>query len=378
MDLCYLDNSATTPVCEQAAAKAMAMMTDTFGNPSSLHTLGIRAEQELNAAREAVATLIGAREDEILFTSGGTEANNLAIIGSCTARPRVGKHVVITAVEHSSVGAAAATLEQNGYEVTRVLPDEHGDIAAEQMLAACRPDTVLVSMMLVNNETGAIFPVAETAAAIAREFPNAKIHCDAVQAIGKLPVNVRKLGVHFLTVSAHKLHAPKGCGALYIRKNERIRPLICGGEQERGLRGGTEAVPLIAAFGAAIRALPNLTEHRRHMQTLCDRLVTALEGEDGIVFHRPANHLPAIVNLSVIGIRSETMLHFLASREIYLSSGSACAKGKPSAVLMAMGLPKREADSALRISFGRQNTEADIDRLVAVLHEGMRTLARAR
>ena len=378
MGLCYLDNSATTPVCRQAADKAYAMMTDTFGNPSSLHTLGIRAEAEVTAAREAVAALIGARPDEILFTSGGTEANNLAVIGSCTARPRAGKHVVVTAVEHSSTLAAAAALEQQGYTVTRVMPDEHGDIAVEQMLAACREDTALVSMMLVNNETGAIFPVRETAAAVAKQFPNAKFHCDAVQAVGKTEVSVRKLGVHFLTVSAHKLHGPKGCGALYIRKGERVRPLVCGGEQEQGLRGGTEAAPLIAAFGAAIEALPKLSEHAAHMQTLCDRLIAALDGVEGIVLHRPAHHLPAIVNFSVVGYRSETMLHFLASKEIYVSSGSACAKGKPSEVLTAMGLSKREADSALRISFGRQNTENDVDRLVDAILDGMARLAHTR
>ena len=378
MGLCYLDNSATTAVCKAAADKAYAMMTETFGNPSSLHTLGIRAETEITAAREAVADLIGARADEILFTSGGTEANNLAIIGGSTARVRVGKHIVITAVEHSSSAAAAAALEQQGYTVTRVMPDADGDITAEQMLAACRDDTVLVSMMLVNNETGAIFPVGETAAALAKRFPNARMHCDAVQAVGKLAVNVKRLGVHFLTVSAHKLHAPKGCGALYIRKGERVRPLICGGEQEKGVRGGTEAAPLIAAFGAAIGELPPIPAHAAHMQALCDRLTAALGGVEGIVFHRPKRHLPAIVNFSVVGYRSETMLHYLASKEIYVSSGSACAKGKPSEVLTAMGLPKREADSALRISFSRDNTEQDVDRLVDAIHEGMARLAHTR
>ena len=378
MGLCYLDNSATTAVCKAAADKAYAMMTDTFGNPSSLHTLGIRAEAQVTAAREAVATLIGARPDEILFTSGGTEANNLAVIGSCTARARAGKHIVVTAVEHSSTQAAVAALEQQGYAVTRVMPDEHGDISVQQMLDACRADTVLVSMMLVNNETGAIFPVAQTAAAVAKSFPNAKFHCDAVQAVGKLAVNVKRLGVHFLTVSAHKIHGPKGCGALYIRKGERIKPLVCGGEQEQGLRGGTEAAPLIAAFGAAVEQRPPLSEHAAHMQSLCDRLTAALGGAEGIVFHIPQHHLPAIVNFSVVGYRSETMLHFLASKEIYVSSGSACAKGKPSAVLTAMGLSKREADSAIRVSFGRDNTEQDVDRLVEAIQDGIARLAHTR
>ncbi len=378
MAICYLDNSATTACSAAAADKAAALMRDNFGNPSSLHTLGIRAEQEISRVRERAAKLIGATDTEITFTSGGTEANNMALIGGATARARIGKHIVITAVEHSSVMAAAAHLEKQGFTVTRVLPDEHGDITADAMLAACRPDTVLVSMMLVNNETGAIFPVGETAARIKREFPNVIVHCDAVQAAGKLAISVKRLSVDLLTVSAHKLHGPKGCGMLYIRKGVRVVPIIHGGEQEQGLRGGTEAVPLIGGFGAALEQLDPPDKQQAHMRLLCDHLLDRLKTMDGVVLHLPKNHLPAIVNLSVLGIRSETMLHFLASKEIYVSSGSACAKGKPSEVLTAMGLSKREADSALRISFGMDNTVDDVDRLVRALDEGMRTLARAR
>lgn len=378
MAICYLDNSATTVCCAAAAEAATALMLTNFGNPSSLHTLGIRAEEAVTDTREAVASLIGATAGEITFTSGGTEANNTALIGGATAKMRFGKHVVITAVEHSSVSAAAAELERRGFTVTRVVPDKDGDISADAMVDACRPDTVLVSMMLVNNETGAIFPVGETAAKVRAVCPNALIHCDAVQAAGKLPINVKRLGVDLLTVSAHKLHGPKGCGALFVRKGVRVLPLIHGGEQEKGLRGGTEAVPLIGGFGAALRALAPPAAQREHLATLCDRLVTALKAREGIVLHLPKQHLPAIVNLSAVGIRSETMLHFLAAREIYVSSGSACAKGKPSEVLTAMGLPKAEADSALRVSFDLSNTVDDVDRFVAALDEGMRTLARAR
>ena len=378
MAICYLDNSATTVCCAAAAEAATALMLTNFGNPSSLHTLGIRAEEAVTDTREAVASLIGATAGEITFTSGGTEANNTALIGGATAKMRFGKHVVITAVEHSSVSAAAAELERRGFTVTRVVPDKDGDISADAMVDACRPDTVLVSMMLVNNETGAIFPVGETAVKVRAVCPNALIHCDAVQAAGKLPINVKRLGVDLLTVSAHKLHGPKGCGALFVRKGVRVLPLIHGGEQEKGLRGGTEAVPLIGGFGAALRALAPPAAQQKHLAALCDRLVTALKAREGIVLHLPKQHLPAIVNLSAVGIRSETMLHFLAAREIYVSSGSACAKGKPSEVLTAMGLPKAEADSALRVSFDLSNTVDDVDRFVAALDEGMRTLARAR
>ena len=378
MAICYLDNSATTRVCEPAIAAAVSLMRDEFGNPSSLHTLGIRAERVMTGAREAVAGLLGCEPGEITFTSGGTEGNNLAILGGAAAYRRVGRHIVTTAVEHSSVLMACDELEQNGFEVTRVMPDKNGDISADAMLAACREDTVLVSMMMVNNETGARFPVEDMAAAVKQRFPRAHVHADAVQAAGKVPIKVGRTAVDLMTVSAHKLYGAKGCGALYIRRGVRLRPRQLGGEQEKRLRGGTEAMPLIGAFGAAIGALAPPAVQQAHMQALADRLIGQLREIDGVVLHLPVHRIPAIVNLSAIGIRSETMLHFLAERDVYVSSGSACAKGQPSHVLIAMGMPKREADSALRVSFGMDNTADDIDRFVAALTEGMRTLARAR
>ncbi len=370
----YLDNSATTRVCREAADKAMAMMTEEYGNPSSLHTMGFRAEQELTAAREAVGRLIGAPAEQLTFTSGGTEANNLAILGWAQAHTHGGHHIVTTAVEHSSVTAAVEQLEKTGYEVTRIIPNADGTITAQQIVDACRADTGLVAVMLVNNETGARFPLEQAVPAIRRVSPQVHIHCDAVQAAGKIPVQAVRWDVDTLSLSAHKIHGPKGCGALYIKKGVRLAPRQLGGKQESGRRGGTEATPLIAAFGAAADCVPPVAGQLQRYDTLRRRLIARLQEMDGVVLHLPQGGVPYIVHLSVPGLRSETMLHFLAAREVYVSSGSACAKGARSPVLTAMGLPPAEIDSALRVSFSRETAIEDIDRFVEVLDEATRSL----
>lgn len=373
----YLDNSATTAVCEAAAKKAVYMMTQCFGNPSSLHRLGFEAERELTAAREKVAALMGVPARDVLFTSGGTEANNLAVFGAAAALARRGKHIVTTGVEHSSVAAACKQLEKEGYAVTRLLPDSDGHITADAIIAACRPDTALVSVMLVNNETGARFSLPDAVAGIRRRSPFAFIHCDAVQAAGKLPLYGARWQVDAMSVSAHKLHGPKGCGALYLRQGARILPRQVGGLQERSLRGGTEAAPLIAAFGAAAEALPPLAKQEALFETLRKRLFDRL-ADAPVVFHLPADGVPYIIHLSVPGFKSETLLHFLSERDIFVSSGSACAKGAKSPVLQAMGLPETEIDSALRISLCHNNTSEDIDRFADALIAATQTLARRR
>ena len=375
MAAAYLDNSATTRVCREAADKAYAVMTEIYGNPSSLHSMGFRAEQEMTAARVAIGKLVGAPPERLIFTSGGTEANNLAILGWAQAHARGGRHVVTTAVEHSSVSAACDQLEKQGYTVTRLTPAPDGTITAEQIVDACRPDTGLVAVMLVNNETGARFPLEAAVAGIRRRSPQAHIHCDAVQAVGKIPVNAERFGVDSLTASAHKIHGPKGCGVLYLSKNARLLPRNLGGKQEGGLRGGTEAVPLIAAFGAAAACVPPFLQQQARYDTLRQRLIEGLRDRDGVVFHLPTGGVPYIIHLSVIGLRSETMMHFLAQREIYVSSGSACAKGAKSPVLTAMGLPNKEIDSALRVSLCPENTIEDIDRFTQALCEAMDSLA---
>jgi len=372
----YLDNSATTRVCREAADKAYEMMTVCYGNPSSLHTMGFQAEQELTAAREAVARLMGADPEQVLFTSGGTEANNLAVLGSVAAHPHGGRHIVTTAVEHSSVAAACDALEKQGYTVTRLLPDVDGTLTAAAIAEACREDTVLVAVMLVNNETGARFPLEEAVAAIRRRSPGAHIHCDGVQAVGKIPVQAKRWGFDSLSASAHKIHGPKGCGALYLRKGVRVLPRQLGGKQEHGLRGGTEAAPLLAAFGEAARQMPPVAQGLAHYEALRDHLLSRLQGQAGIHFHLPRDGVPYIIHLSVPGLRSETMLHFLAQKGVYVSSGSACAKGAKSPVLTAMGLPPAEIDSALRVSLCRDNTQEDIDCFADSLLEATKTLAR--
>ena len=375
--IAYLDNSATTPVCREAADKALHMMTACFGNPSSLHSLGYEAEQEMAAARREVAARMGARPDSLLFTSGGTEANNLAVLGAAFAKQRMGRHIVTTAVEHASVLHACRELERQGFAVTYLTPDAAGTITPAMVAAACRKDTVLVSIMMVNNETGARFPIEQILPAVRRAAPAALFHCDAVQAFGKLPINLSRLDADLLTVSAHKIHGPKGCGALYVKKGVRLLPRAYGGGQEKGLRPGTEAVPLITAFGAAAAALPPCGEQEAHFRLLDERLREGLTAMEGVVLHLPAERVPYILNLSVPGIRSETMLHFLSARGVYVSSGSACSKGAQSPVLAAMGLPAREIDSALRISLSHTNSIEDVDRFLSGLREAYASLARA-
>ncbi len=376
MSVAYLDNSATTRVCRAAADKAYAVMTEVYGNPSSLHTMGFRAEQEMTVARAAVGKLIGAPPERLFFTSGGTEANNLAILGWAEAHTHGGRHIVTTAVEHSSVSAACDKLEKQGYTVTRLIPAADGTIAAEQIVEACRPDTGLVAVMLVNNETGARFPLEKAVAGIRRRSPQAHIHGDAVQAAGKIPVQAQRWGVDSLAASAHKIHGPKGCGVLYLRKEARVSPRNLGGKQESGLRCGTEAVPLIAAFGAAAERVPPFPQQLARYDALRQRLIDGLRDCEGVVFHLPAGGVPYIIHLSAIGLRSETVLHFLAQREVYVSSGSACSKGAKSPVLTAMGLPAAQIDSALRVSLSQDNTEDDIDRFVETLREAMSVIAR--
>ena len=376
MPITYLDNSATTRVCKAAADAAYNLMTEQFGNPSSLHTLGFRAEQEVTAARKAVANMMGVQPEQVIFTSGGTEGNNLAIFGSVAAHPHDGKHIVTTAVEHASVSAAIDQLEKQGYEVTRLVPGDNGVVDTPAIVGACRPDTVLVAVMMVNNEIGARFPIEYAVSAIKKVSPRAHVHCDAVQAAGKLPLYAERWCFDSMTVSAHKIHGPKGVGALYLRRGCRLIPRAYGGKQEGRIRPGTEAAPLIAAFGAAVGEIPPAHLQMGKYAALRQRLLDRLGDHPAVRFHIPEVNVPYIVHLSVPGYKSETMMHFLAQKEIYVSSGSACSKGAKSPVLTAMGLPAEEVDSALRVSFCRDTTAEDIDRFVDGVLEAIEKLAR--
>jgi cysteine desulfurase len=372
----YFDNSSTTQVCREAAEKVMEVMTEEYGNPSSLHTKGFRAEQEMNAARESVAQALGAEPGEITFTSGGTESNNIALFGAARARRKRGRRIVTTAIEHPSVLNTAARLEQEGFEVIRLQPDGAGKIAPEQFREAVTPDTILVSVMRVNNEVGSIQPVEAAADAIEAAKAPALLHVDAVQAFGKLRLRPRRMRADLMSVSGHKIHAPKGVGALYIRSGVHIEPLTYGGGQERDMRPGTESVPLIAGLGAAVRALPEPEAGLARMRELNGFLRRELSAIPGVCFNSPDDALPYILNLSAGGVRAETMLHFLSEKGIYVSSGSACSKGRESYVLRAMGLPKDRIGSALRLSFSRFNTKEEAETFVRALKDGLASLVK--
>ena len=372
----YLDNSATTKVCPQAAEKAAYMMTACFGNPSSLHTLGFEAERELTAARTSVATLLKADPACVTFTSGGTEANNLAILGAANAKKRRGNHVVTTAIEHPSVLESFARLEADGFEVTRVMPQSDGTISPRDLLSACREDTILVSAMAVNNETGAVFSWETASPAIRKKSPLATLHCDCVQAAGKCALSLDKMGVDLCSVSGHKLHSPKGVGALFIKKGARlVPPAALGGGQEKGVRSGTENMPAIAAFGEAVKALPSPAEQAKHYEALRALLLSELSDLDDVVIHTPQTAVSYITHLSLLGRKSETLVHALAEKGVYVSGGSACSKGKRSHVLQAMNLPAAEIDSSLRISLSHETDENDIRAFCDALRIARATLA---
>ena len=378
MEEIYLDNSATTRVCEKSAEKVLELMTQCYGNPSSLHKKGLEAQREVAHARQAVAVSLGAQPREIIFTSGGTEANNLAVLGGAAAGRRRGKRIVTTAIEHPSVLEPMRQLEKEGFEVVFLTPDADGRVPEEAVLKAVTGDTILISVMAVNNELGSIQPIEVLKKAVKRAGAPALVHVDGVQAYGKLPLRPEKLGIDLLTVSGHKIHGPKGVGALYVSKNARILPRTFGGGQERELRPGTEAAPLIAGLGAAVEELPDWRQAYRRMEKLRDYTLQKLSGLEGVEVNSPVEGLPYLLNFSALGIRSETMLHFLAQRGIYVSSGSACAKGKQSHVLKAAGLPDSRISSAIRVSFSRENTERDADALAEGVREGLACLARAR
>lgn len=363
----YLDNSATTKPCERAISALNSALIENWGNPSSLYKLGLEAENIISSVRTEIADMINAREDEIFFLGSGTEANNLSIIGAVNLMKRRGNKIVTTSVEHPSVLNTCKYLEQQGFEVTYIKPENDGNLSCEKVLSAVDEKTVLVSVMLVNNETGCIFPVAKIAEGLKQKRSIAIMHTDCVQGFGKMPLDVTELGVDLLTASGHKIHGPKGIGFLYKKKTLQLKPIIFGGGQEKGLRSGTEAVPLIAALGGAIDDL-SVTDSFNKIKRIHAYAYNKLSAIDGILINSPKeNSLPFIINISVKGLRSETLLHFLESKEIYVSSGSACSKGKGSHVLTEMGLSADRTDSALRISFSKFNTDNDIDLLCEAL-----------
>lgn len=367
----YLDNSATTKPCDEAVVAINRMITENFGNPSSLHFLGISAMKEVINARESIAKKLDCEKDEIYFTSGGTEANNLAILGAAHKNRRKGNRIVTTAIEHESVMQSIDELEKEGFEVIRLMPDSEGKISLADMANAINKDTILVSMMYINNEVGSILPVEKIKKLVTRAESPALVHIDCVQAFGKVDVRPKKLGADLLTITAHKIHGPKGTGALYIKKGVNILPRTFGGEQEKKIRPGTEASPLIAGFGAAVDALPDLKEQSKKTKELNEYAKEKLSQIDGIIFNSGDDASPYIINIYVpTFMRSQTVLQELsANYGVCVSNGSACAKGKKSHVLTAMKLSDEIIDKSIRISFSRDNTKEDIDKLCVALDE---------
>lgn len=361
----YLDHSATTPVDKEVAALMMTYYTEKYGNPSSVHSFGREAKQALEEARGQVAALIGATPAEITFTSGGTEADNLAILGTAGALRKKGKHLITSCVEHHAVLETCEYLEKNGYDLTIIPVDEEGIISVEEVQKAIRPDTILISVMHANNEVGAIQPIAEIGK-LAKEH-GIIFHVDAVQSLGKIPIDVNAMNVDLLTVSSHKIYGPKGVGALYIRKGVRVEPLVHGGGQEKKRRSGTENTPGIIGFGKACQlAGLRMAEDAEHQTKLRDKLMKGIsERIDHVKVNGPngEKRLPNNVNVSIQFVEGESLLLSLDMLGIAASSGSACTSGSldPSHVLLAMGLVHEVAHGSLRFTLGRQNTEEDID-----------------
>lgn len=373
----YLDNSATTRVCPEAAEAALKAMTENYGNPSSTHTKGREAKRLLDESRRQAASALGCTPQELVFTSCGSESDNWAILKGAELMRRRGRHVISSAVEHDAVLKSLEELERQGYEVTRLRPDRTGAISVQSVLDALREDTILVSLMLVNNETGAVTDIAAIARAMKKAASQALLHTDAVQAFMKLPFTAKSLGADMISVSGHKIHAPKGIGALYIREGLKLKPYILGGSQESGRRAGTEAMPQIAAFGAACAAAKALfRENTEHMAALRRLAIEELSREipELVVIGGGAPH---ILSISLPGWRSEVLMNFLEEREVYVSKSSACKKGGRSHVLEAMGLEPRVIDGAIRIGLSRFNTQEDIYALAEGLRAARERLAHA-
>ena len=373
----YLDNSVTTKVSEESAKTALYMMTAEYGNPSSLHKKGLSAELMINDAKDVIADSLKVDSDEIYFTSGSTESNNLVVFGVANSKKREGKKIVTTAYEHSSVIGACKRLEDDGFEVIYLTPDKNDAVSEKAFEDAVDENTILVCAMAVNNETGTILDIERIGKAIKRKNKNVHFHCDGVQAYGKIPLKPKKWGVDTLCVSSHKVHGPKGVGALYIKKGTKITPLLYGGEQQKKLRPGTEAAPMIVAFSTAVSEF-DLLKNYEHAKKLNDYIKSELAKIDDVTINSSENALPYIVNISVKGIKSETMLHHLELDGIYVSSSSACSKGKKSYVLKALDLPDDIIDTSLRISFSKYNDTSDVDAFITSLKQGIATLAKIK
>ena len=385
----YFDNSATTKISEKALEKYISVSREIYGNPSSLHSLGFRAEGELNSVRKTIIKSLGATGSTVVFTASGSEANNLAIIGRALSKDRYrnGGKIITTSGEHASVSEPINSLKKMGFR-TAYIPTKDGKLDMDALELELTKDVILVTMMMVNNETGALYDTLAVSKLMKQKCPEAVLHVDATQSYMKMPFTKASIGADMITISSHKIEGPKGVGALVvdkeIMKKRGITPLVLGGGQEGGLRSGTENVPAIAAFGEAMEiAMAEL--HQRYSATgsLRDYLIEKIEGDaelSDISITKPQRHAPHILNITLPMIKSETMLHFLSSYGIYVSSGSACSSNSNhvSSALVSFGRSTEEADSSIRISFSHRNTKEEIDRFIEVLKIGLSKISRKR
>ena len=372
--IAYFDNSATTKPCPEAVAAMTEALTECWGNPSSLHSLGVEAHRKLQEARRSVAKALGAEPERVFFSSGGTEADNWAVFSAARRLGKRGRHLITTQIEHHAVLRPMKELEAQGYEVTYLAPEADGTVTLEALRAALRPDTVLVSVMMVNNEAGSVMPIQSMAKLTHRLAPNALFHTDAVQGFLKVPFRASALEADLITLSSHKIHGPKGAGALYIRKSLSLPPFIHGGGQESGFRSGTEAMPNILGFGAACEAaLPTLREDLAREAALKERIREGLAAIEGVVLSG-AQAAPHIVSFAIPGLRSQGIINCLQDRGVYVSAGSACAKGHRSHVLEAMGVSPAVIDGSVRASLSRFTTEEEAEQLLRAVAEAVRRL----
>ncbi|MEE1249253.1 MAG: cysteine desulfurase family protein [Lachnospiraceae bacterium] len=377
----YLDNSATTKCSERAFALMQKVLLEDYGNPSSLHMKGVIAERYVKEAREKIAKTLKVNEKEILFTSGGTESNNLAIIGTALANKRAGKRIITTAIEHASVANPMKFLEEEGFEVIYLSVDQDGVLSLDELKENVNDETILVSLMQVNNEIGAIEPIEEAVQIVHTINPNTLIHIDAIQSYGKMKIYPKKLGIDLLSVSGHKIHGPKGSGFLYIKEKTKIKPLIYGGGQQGGMRSGTENVPGIAGLGeAAAEIYEDFSEKQEHLYSLKELFLTGISEIPGVSVNGKTgkDSAPHIVSVSVEGVRAEVLLHALEEKKIYVSSGSACSSNKPavSRTLKSIGLKQNLLDSTVRFSFSVHTTKEEIIYAVSELKTLIPTLQR--
>ena len=374
--IAYLDNSATTRPCPEAAAAVNEALTECWGNPSSVHRLGVEAAHRLAEARSQVAEALGAERDRVFFTSGGTEADNWAVFSAAKRMGKQGRHVVTTAVEHHAVLHPMQRLREQGFEVTYLQPDRLGRVTPEQLNDALRDDTILVSVMMVNNETGAVMPIEKMAKLVHRRVPRCIFHTDAVQGFFKVPFRAKTLGADLISVSGHKIHAVKGVGALYIRPDLPLPPYLHGGGQEKNFRSGTEAMPAVCAMGAACAAAyPTLRADIARQAALRDDLIARLRAMEGVEV-LGACDAPHIVSCALPGIPSQNTINILQEHGVFVSAGSACSRGRRSHVLEALGLPPETIDGSIRVSLSRFTQPEELDRLMEGLEAVRKRMKR--